>query len=127
MVRRNGAGRIYGITFIDHNSKTIWNGSRLGKGFSANVFNNCWNHDISPEIKESNQPYLRVTPSQTEEELPAEKNHELFDFLNMSGTDETDIIESLGGLLPEALGEDYEDQEFANRMKKKKKKRKRKQ
>jgi len=31
------------------------------------------------------------------------------------------VIDGLGGLLPEAQGEDYEEQEFANRMKKKKK------
>lgn len=30
-IRRNETGRIYGITFIDHNSKTVWNGSSLGK------------------------------------------------------------------------------------------------
>ncbi len=27
VVRRNDTGRIYGITFIDHNSKAVWNGS----------------------------------------------------------------------------------------------------
>lgn len=39
VVRRNDAGRIYGMTFIDHNSKSVWNGSRLGKELSANTFN----------------------------------------------------------------------------------------
>lgn len=29
--------RIYGATFIDHNTKTVLNGSRLGKEFSANA------------------------------------------------------------------------------------------
>jgi len=38
-VRRNDQGRIYGITFIDHNDRCVFNGSRLGKEFSANVFN----------------------------------------------------------------------------------------
>ena len=37
--RTNDAGRIYGATFIDHADKTVFNGSRLGKEFSANVFN----------------------------------------------------------------------------------------
>ena len=39
VVRRNDTSRIYGITFIDHNSKTVWNGSRLAKELSANTFN----------------------------------------------------------------------------------------
>ena len=33
--RTNDAGRIYGATFINHADKTVFNGSRLGKEFSA--------------------------------------------------------------------------------------------
>ena len=51
VVRRNETGRIYGITFIDHNSNVVWNGSRLGKELSANIFNDNWNNNITPEIK----------------------------------------------------------------------------
>lgn len=40
--RRNDAGRIYGATFINHADKTVFNGSRLGKKFSANVFNDLF-------------------------------------------------------------------------------------
>lgn len=40
--RTNDAGRIYGATFIDHADKTVFNGSRLGKEFSANVFNDLF-------------------------------------------------------------------------------------
>ena len=36
--RQNENGRIYGVTFIDHGNRTVLNGSRLGKEFSANVF-----------------------------------------------------------------------------------------
>jgi len=39
-------------------------------------------------------------------------------------TDDLGLIDGFGGLLPEAQGEDYEEQAFANRMKKKKKHRK---
>lgn len=39
VVHRNDQGRIYGITFIDHNDRYVFNGSRLGKEFLANVFN----------------------------------------------------------------------------------------
>ena len=39
VLRRNGTGRIYGVTFIDHRSRTVLNGSRLGKEFSANTLN----------------------------------------------------------------------------------------
>jgi Relaxase/Mobilisation nuclease domain len=33
--RINSEGRVYGLTFIDHNSKCVFNGSDLGKGYSA--------------------------------------------------------------------------------------------
>jgi len=36
--RLNAAGRIYGVTFIDHEQGIVANGSLLGRNFSANVF-----------------------------------------------------------------------------------------
>lgn len=39
VLRRNDTGRIYGVTFIDHHSRVVLNGSRLGKDYSANVLN----------------------------------------------------------------------------------------
>ncbi|MNQ68905.1 Relaxase/Mobilization nuclease domain protein [compost metagenome] len=124
MVRKNDAGRIYGITFIDHNSRTVWNGSRLGKEFAANIFNDYWNNNIKPEIKELNVPHPKISQHNSMEDLPAEKPHELFDFLNKEvpafSTNETGIIESFGGLLPEVQGEDYEERDFANLIKRQK-------
>ena len=38
-IRKNDNGRIYGITFIDDEQGVALNGSRLGKGYAANVFN----------------------------------------------------------------------------------------
>lgn len=120
IVRRNDTARIYGMTFIDHNSKTVWNGSRLSKEFSANTFNDYWNNNIKPEFKESDQPQQKVTSLNDIEDLAAEKPHQLFDFLNTE-KHEDGLIEALGGLLPEAQVEDYEEQDFSNKMKKKKK------
>ncbi len=42
LFRRNDEGRIYGTTFIDHTTRTILNGSRLGKEYSANIFNDLY-------------------------------------------------------------------------------------
>jgi len=41
--RINDAGRLYGATFIDHNRKEVYNGSALGKEFSANSLNQNFN------------------------------------------------------------------------------------
>ena len=45
VLRYNEDGRIYGATFVDHNTHTVLNGSRLGKEFSANAFERWFNGD----------------------------------------------------------------------------------
>lgn len=35
LLRRNEAGMVYGLTFIDHKHRTVFNGSDLGKGYAA--------------------------------------------------------------------------------------------
>ncbi len=37
ILRYGNGGRLFGVTFIDHNSRTVLNGSVLGKEFSANA------------------------------------------------------------------------------------------
>ena len=41
--RENDVCRIYGVTFIDHHNRGVYNGSRLGKEFSANNFEKLFN------------------------------------------------------------------------------------
>ena len=48
--RINPVGRIYGVTFIDHNAGIVANGSVLGNEFSANVFN-----ELYPVLKNDKQ------------------------------------------------------------------------
>lgn len=53
--RENETGRIYGVTFIDHNRREAFNGSRMGKEFSANVFNGLfhwWDGIPDKELRE---------------------------------------------------------------------------
>lgn len=49
--RINPEGRLYGITFIDHTNRTVFNGSCLGKAFSANVFNELFNNPDADRTK----------------------------------------------------------------------------
>ena len=54
VIRKNDNGRIYGITFIDDKEGIALNGSRLGKGYAANVFNaNLSNPAHNPFLDES--------------------------------------------------------------------------
>ena len=52
VIRINTAGRLYGITFIDDANGIAVNGSRLGKGFAANVFNAYFAGGANPFIDE---------------------------------------------------------------------------
>ena len=54
--RINPVGRIYGVTFIDHEAGIVANGSVLGKEFSANAFNELYpafqkeeQHTVEPD------------------------------------------------------------------------------
>ena len=37
LLRQNAEGRLYGITFVDNSTKCVFNGSDLGKGYSASA------------------------------------------------------------------------------------------
>ena len=52
VARINAAGRLYGITFIDDANGIAVNGSRLGKGYAANVFNAYFAGGANPFIDE---------------------------------------------------------------------------
>ncbi|WP_299664498.1 conjugal transfer protein MobB [uncultured Polaribacter sp.] len=66
-VRENDKGRIYGVSFIDHASKTVLNGSRLGKAFSANVFHRWWKEGESPILIADN---IKDPPTELIQEEP---------------------------------------------------------
>ena len=51
VIRKNDNGRIYGITFIDDEQGVAFNGSRLGKGYAANIFNGYF-------FNPTNNPFL---------------------------------------------------------------------
>lgn len=119
VLRRNDSGRIYGITFVDHNSKMVCNGSRLAKELSANTFNDYWNKQIKPEIK--GEKIVQKNTSHEFTDLPTEEVHVLFDFINSSKNDEG-LIEALGGLLiPDTIGQDDPQPDYMRRLKKIKK------
>ena len=50
LLRYTDTGRIYGATFIDHNTMTVINGSRLGKEFSANSLEKWFTAGEKPSV-----------------------------------------------------------------------------
>lgn len=86
VIRKNESGRIYGITFIDDKAGIALNGSRLGKGYAANVFNtyfsNLTNNPFLDETLYGN-PFVRMEQSATVQPLQsnAEEGDNLIDEL----------------------------------------------
>lgn len=127
VIRRNNSGRIYGVTFIDHTSRILWNGSQLGKGLSANTFNELWKQDSSLDNYKPIQPLQGINGTDNLDNLPGNELHPLFDLTGEVPDNENSIVglsDALGGLLPGAIGDDYEALAFAKKMKKKKKRKK---
>ena len=68
VIRKNDNGRIYGITFIDDKEGIALNGSRLGKGYAANVFNAYLSNPAhNPFLDETlyGSPYVHLEQSPT--------------------------------------------------------------
>ena len=69
LFRYTAEGRIYGVTFIDHNNMVVLNGSRIGREFSANAleerFNNQRQHTVEPDTQ---QPIVPVQDTSANDE-----------------------------------------------------------
>ena len=66
VIRKNESGRIYGSTFIDDEVGVALNGSRLGKGYAANVFNGYFSNPThNPFLDEAlyGSPSVCLEPS----------------------------------------------------------------
>ena len=77
VVRKNEGGRIYGITFIDDKEGVALNGSRLGKGYAANIFNGYSSNPAhNPFLDETlyGCPSIRLEQSATVQ--PSQQNTE---------------------------------------------------
>ena len=78
VIRKNESGRMYGITFIDDKEGIALNGSRLGKGYAANVFNGYFSNPAhnsfldetlygSPSVCLEPSPTVQPSQQDTEE------------------------------------------------------------
>lgn len=118
--RENAAGRLYGVTFIDHNTGVVLNGSRLGKEYSANA--------IVERLENPNQ-YEHLTSNPSTQFTPQQQPHPSQEAQPIHGTEqhlESDSIgNSIGSLFDMPIlpnGNDPEEEMFRRRMQRRKKK-----
>ena len=82
VIRKNEGGRIYGITFIDDKEGIALNGSRLGKGYAANVFNSYFSNPThNPFLDETQYGSLSARLDQSATVHPSQLNTEESDNL----------------------------------------------
>ena len=75
VIRKNESGRIYGITFIDDKAGIALNGSRLGKGYAANVFNTYFSNPTHNSFLDEalyGNPSVRLEASPTVQPLQSD-------------------------------------------------------
>lgn len=99
ILRFNEDGRLYGVSFIDYQSKSILNGSRLGKEFSANVLQDRFSYSKDAKLENANS----------------------IQFGGVENISNDDF--SLGLSLFEVHGEDWENENFVRKVDRERKKR----
>ena len=130
ILRYTETGRIYGATFVDHESATAANGSRLGREFSANALEQWKNNPAE-------MPDVAVTPRNN----PGDNSHSDSDTQSApydkhstnhhqtvgrhSDEDNSITIPDLSGLFSVGPAFDAEEEAFYRAMQRRKKKKRR--
>ncbi len=142
VLRYTVEGRIYGVTFIDHESMTVLNGSRLGKEFSANAINERFNNPanepvntpdvaipiVAPPIEPTSEDPHSDTTQEQDNNQPSGSQQQSTSTqhttVTQSPTDYGDSDFALPGLDLFQQGQSFnpEEEEFRRRMQRKKKK-----
>ncbi len=110
LFRVNDSGRLYGVTYIDHNNHTVLNGSRLGRELSANALTEWFDNP-----QQTVTPPTQTPLQQEANNLPSNEGHQ----------SREDEHESSLGLFDFDLakgGDDPEEERFRRRMQRKRKK-----
>lgn len=133
--RYTDEGRIYGVTFIDHNTMSVLNGSRLGKQFSANALNERFNTQqatndvqvpdtpvIVPESEQTTDTHSDTQSQSGNTQAPPDGQRQ--SATHSSSTDYGDSDFTLPGLDLFQPGQSFnpDEEEFRRRMQRKKKK-----
>lgn len=110
VIWKNKENIIYGLTFIDHKTKCVFNGSDLGKQYSAKaIIERC-----KPEMK----PKEKVT-LHAEKKVAQSEQKEILISLNMKST----LSNALENLSESVLPGNYIPYQLKKNRKKKKRKR----
>jgi hypothetical protein len=122
--RQNAEGLLYGITYVDHQTQCVFNGSALGKLYSAKAIQErC---DLSEIIQQ------KTTTPKTEKvlEVTSEGNPKEVSYSSLSGDSQKNIVadftNEIGKILTVLTQSEHDSSYLPNQLKGKRKKKKRK-
>jgi len=75
VLRQNAEGRLYGITFVDNQNKAVFNGSDLGKGYSAAALQGRLGNP-NENKQEQAEGSSSISPGLLQREIGLQKNQE---------------------------------------------------
>ncbi len=125
--RTNASGLIYGITYVDHQTKCVFNGSALGKPYSANgIQQRCSSEELltSPQVIHPSEK-VQITPlnSELQNKSDSQKSGKNQGITNdKAANSQSASIGVLETLLKPEQNADYVPSQWKNSSKKKKKK-----
>ena len=131
VLRQNDKGIIYGLTYIDHEKKCVFNGSDLGKQYSANAMQQRFNKETPAEqqVQEQKQEQTQriLHDKKQTDTLPQQTTL----FPASSATEKlkppfSDGVPNSSNILQELIQPEYINDQMPGELKKQKRKRKRK-
>lgn len=135
VIRRNSEGRIYGLTYVDHEAKVVFNGSDLDKEYSAKRMLEKLGMEQKPvqEKKQEQQPDQSKEPSAEQQAVPEKgKPRDQKDVQKGPGKDKQnepllagELGKGLSGILQDLLQPDEGSESLNSELKKDKEKRRR--
>lgn len=124
VLRKNNEGLLYGITYVDHATKCVFNGSALGKGYSAKAIQQrC---DVMDSKGQNEKSFTAQSIIKSDAEFSSKQyNKDLFeDKIENNNTSYTET--GLVKLLDTLTQSEYEANYVPNQLKGKRRKKKRK-
>lgn len=124
VLRQNADGIIYGITYVDHQTKCVFNGSALGKAYSANAIQEQCIQSVSIDqnatlkVDEKEQLLQGQHNAKTPSHLLLLKEHQV--------TEQTTSVLTIDKALDALMQPEYTQNYLPYQLKKKNKKKKRK-
>lgn len=128
--RYTDEGRLYGATFVDHRTRCVLNGSRMGKDFSANALERHFNTPIEEQVPFKGHDDNEQEQYHYSDTGNSDYQHQTQQFTDNSDTgyrysasDTASFLDALDFLNTDNPVTDAEEEAFRRKLQRKKKKR----